>query len=171
MPGCKKDVIRPWLAGSLIFVSACAPSALATPSSPPVATSEIATCSRERLTFLVEQFFSRYNVRDLEGFLELFNWAAPAAGGGFAGYDDNPDQPHQVNDRASLAEYVRARWALDDRFPSHTSAYPAEGAAGYPLGSPTVEFTRTFTGVSQTGNAKLVCNAGLLVTVVMSSRR
>ena len=164
-------MIRSWLAGALILVAACAPSASVTVSSPPAATTEIPTCSRERLTFLVEQFFSRYNARDLEGFLNLFNWAAPAAGGGFAGYDDNPGQVHQVNDRASLSAYVRARWELDDRFPSHTSAYPAEGAAGYPVGNPTVEFTRMFMGVSQTGNAKLVCNAGLLVTVVMSSRQ
>jgi hypothetical protein len=164
-------VIRSWLAGALIFLVACAPSALVTMSSPPAATSEIPTCSRERLTFLVEEFFARYNARDIEGFLALFNWAVPAAGGGFAGYDDNPGQVHQLNDRASLFEYVRARWALDDRFVSHTSAYPVEGAAGYPLGNPTVEFTRTFMGLSQTGNAKLVCNAGLLVTVVMSSHQ
>jgi hypothetical protein len=171
VPGSNRDVVRSWLGGALILVAACAPSASVTRSSPPAATSEIPTCSRERLTFLVEQFFYRYNARDLDGFLALFNWASPAAGGGFAGYDDNPDQPHQFNDRGLLSEYVRGRWALDDRFPSHTSAYPSEGSAGYPVGNPTVEFTRTFSGASQTGNAKLVCNAGLLVGVVMSSGR
>jgi hypothetical protein len=159
------------LACGLILLVACAPSALVTSSSPPAATSQIPTCSRERLTFLVEQFFFRYNARDLEAFLALFNWTTASAGGGFAGYDDNPGEQHQLNDRASLSEYLRARWGLDDLFPSHTSAYPAEGAAGLPLGNPTVEFTRTFSGASQTGNAKLVCGAGFLIDVVMSSHQ
>jgi hypothetical protein len=164
-------MVRSWLAGTLILLVACAPPAVVTTSSPPTATSEIPTCSRERLPFLVEQFFSRYNARELEGFLALFSWAASAAGGGFAGYYDDPGQAHQLSDRATLSAYVRERWGLDDRFPSHAAAYPSEGAAGSWLGNPTVEFTRTFSGGSQTGNAKLVCNAGLLVDVVMSSRQ
>jgi hypothetical protein len=167
-------MVKAWVVVAAIALASCSPSAGVAspiPSSTPTSIAEIPQCSSARLTFLVEQFFARYNSRDLDGFLGLFNWRSPAAGGGFAGYDDNPGQVHQVNDRASLSEYVRARWELDDRFPSHTSAYPAEGAAGYPIGNPTVEFTRTFAGVSQTGNAKLVCNAGLLVTVVMSSRQ
>ena len=41
----------------------------------------------------------------------------------------------------------------------------------YPNANPTISFTRSFAGSTQTGNAKLVCNAGLLVGVVMSSSK
>jgi hypothetical protein len=117
---------------------------------------------------LVEQFFARYNARDLDGFLALFNWASPAAGGGFGSYHDNPGEVHQLLDRTSLAAYVRMRWALDDRFSIADAGRYPEGLA-YPNANPTIEFTRSFSGLTQSGNAKLVCNAGLLVAVVMSS--
>jgi hypothetical protein len=39
----------------------------------------------------------------------------------------------------------------------------------YPNANPTMSFTRSFGGVTRDGNVKLVCNAGLLVDVVMSS--
>jgi hypothetical protein len=117
---------------------------------------------------LVEQFFARYNARDLDGFLALLNWSSPAAGGGFGSYYDNPGHGQQLLDRASLSAYVRGRWALDDRF-SIDNAGPYPEGLTYPNANPTVEFTRSFSGVTQSGNAKLVCNAGLLIGVVMSS--
>jgi hypothetical protein len=163
---------RSSLAGLLLVLVACAPSGLvhlsSSPSPASSATTEIPTCSGERQKFLVEQFFSRYNARDLEGFLALFNWASPAIGGGFASYTDNPGESQQLNDRASLADYVRRRWALEDRFAIGRVDAPADAA--FPNANPTVDFARSFSGASQTGTAKLVCNAGLLVGVVMSSR-
>jgi len=163
-----------WINGSLavaILLASCASSAGVTTSSSPAAlpssTTEIVTCSRARLVFLVEQFFARYNDRDLDGFLALFNWSAPAAGGGFGSYDDNPGQRHQLIDRASLSDYVRGRWAIGDRF-SVVRIDAPEGLA-FPNANPIVEFTRSFSGQNQSGNAKFVCNAGLVVGVVMSS--
>jgi hypothetical protein len=41
----------------------------------------------------------------------------------------------------------------------------------YPNANPTISFTRLFAGSTQSGNVKLVCNAGLLVGVVMSSSK
>jgi len=165
-------MIRAWaVIAALVVLASCAPSALVTSSNsptPPTSTTEIPKCSSARLTFLVEQFFARYNARDLDGFLALFNWGAPAGGGGFGSYVDNPGQPQQLRDRASLSAYLRGRWAIDDRFSiADAGSYP-EGLA-FPNANPTVEFMRSFSGVAQSGNAKLVCNSGLLVAVVMSS--
>jgi hypothetical protein len=161
-------MVRAWAVGIALVVVSCAPPAVATSSSSPTPTTETPKCSSARLTFLVEQFFARYNARDLEGFLALFNWASPAAGGGFGSYHDNPGQVQQLSDRTLLAAYIRGRWALDDRFViADAGGYP-EGLS-YPNANPTVEFVRSFSGVTQSGNAKLVCNAGLLVGVVMSS--
>jgi hypothetical protein len=164
-------MIRVWPACVVLVLAACVPSAVVTPSSSPgspTSTIEIPKCSSARLTFLVDQFFARYNARDLDGFLALFNWESPAAGGGFGSYYDNPGQERQLSDRTSLATYLGGRWTLDDRFfPSAAGPYP-EGLT-YPNANPTVQFTRSFSGVTQSGNAKLVCNAGLLVDVVMSS--
>lgn len=164
----RRDVVRSWLACGLILLAACAPSASVTTSSPPAASTEISTCSGARQKFLVEQFFARYNARDLDGFLALFNWSSSAAGGGFGSYSDNPGQDQQLSDRASLSAYLRGRWALDDRFSIGDVAQYPNGLA-FPNANPTVAFTRSFSGVTQFGNAKLVCNAGLLVGVVMSS--
>jgi hypothetical protein len=164
-------MIRAWAVWAALVFASCAPSAPVTSSNsptPPTSTTEMPKCSSARLTFLVEQFFARYNARDLDGFLALFNWAAPAGGGGFGSYFDNPGQPQQLRDRTSLSAYVRGRWAINDRFVvADAGSYP-EGLA-YPNANPTLEFTRSFSEIAQSGNAKLVCNAGLLVDVVMSS--
>jgi hypothetical protein len=165
-------MIRAWAFGVALVLASCAPSVVVTPSSSPSAepssTAEIPKCSSARLKLLVEQFFVRYNARDLDGFLALFNWESPASGGGFGSYFDNPGQDRQLVDRASLSAYVRERWAIDDRMSMSGLGDFPEGLS-YPNANPTVEFTRSFSGVTQSGNAKLVCNAGLLVGVVMSS--
>ena len=85
-------MIRACAVAALVLAS-CASSALVTSSSspsPPASTAEILKCSSDRLVFLVEQFFARYNARDLDGFLGLFNWTSPAGGGGFSSYFDDP---------------------------------------------------------------------------------
>ncbi|HEV8534986.1 MAG TPA: hypothetical protein VGR87_04595 [Candidatus Limnocylindria bacterium] len=141
----------------------------ALPTATPGETANVPRCSGARLRFLVEQLFARYEARDLDGFLALFNWSAPAAGGGFGSYHDDPGEQHQLSDRASLADHVRGRLAIDDRFAvAAVGDYPDR--LTYPNANPTVAFTRSFANVTQAGNAKLVCNAGLLVRVVMSSR-
>lgn len=163
-------MVKAWIVCVAIALVSCSPRSVVAPpssSSAPTSTTEIPQCSSARLTFLVDQFFARYNARDLDGFLALFNWASPAAGGGFGGYHDNPGQVRQPSDRGSLSAYLRERWALDDRLSIVAAHYPEIFTP--PTANPTIEFTRTFSGVTQSGNAKLVCNAGLLVDVVMSS--
>jgi hypothetical protein len=121
------------------------------------------------LRFLAEQFFARYNARDLDGFLALFDFDAPATGGGFGDYADDPGELRQLKTRESLSEYVRARWAIEDTFVSWQIADVRDGL-NFPNANPAIAFTRRAYGATQSGNAKLVCNAGLLVGVVMSSR-
>jgi hypothetical protein len=124
--------------------------------------------SGPRLNFLANQFFVTYNARDLDGFLGLFNFSVSAAGGGFGEYFDNPGEANTSRDRVSLSDYVRRRWAMDDRFVSWSRPDMPDGL-NYPNANPTISFTRSFGGVTRDGNVKLVCNAGLLVGVVMSS--
>jgi hypothetical protein len=57
---------------------------------------------------------------------------------------------------------------MDDRFVSWSRPDMPDGL-NYPNANPTISFTRSFGGVIRDGNVKLVCNAGLLVDVVMSS--
>ena len=159
-------MVRACALSAALLLASCVPSPVVTPST--TSSSEIPKCSSARLTFLVEQFFARYNARDLNAFLTLFNWDSPAAGGGFGSYYDNPGQAQQLSDRTSLAAYLSRRWALDDRF-STSNVGPYPDGLTYPNSNATVGFTRSFSGATQSGNAKLVCNAGLLVGVVMSS--
>jgi hypothetical protein len=161
-------MVKVWTVCVVLALAACAPPGVVTPSTSPTSTIEIQKCSSARLSVLVDQFFARYNARDVDGFLALFNWESPAAGGGFGSYYDNPGEQQQFSDRTSLSTYVRGRWTLDDRF-SVVSAGPYPEGLAYPNANPTAQFTRSFAGVTQSGNAKLVCNAGLLVDVVMSS--
>src|SRR5947199_8927733 len=109
-----EGMVRACALSAALLLASCVPSPVVTPST--TSSSEIPKCSSARLTFLVEQFFARYNARDLNAFLTLFNWGAPAGGGGFGSYVDNPGQPQQLRDRASLSAYLRGRWAIDDRF-------------------------------------------------------
>lgn len=157
----------------VLLVVSCTPS-LSTdgrseaPSSTPLASTEPSCLSGRRLDFLADQFFVKYNARDLDGFLGLFNFSASAGGGGFGQYYDNPGEASTKRDRTSLSDYVQERWAIGDRFVSWSAAGMPDGL-NYPNANPTISFTRSYAGVTRDGNVKLVCNAGLLVDVVMSS--
>ncbi len=128
-------------------------------------------CSRARLEYLAESFFTSYNAHDLDGVLALFNWNAPATGAGFGSYIDNPTigGPHDLRDQAALATYLRDRFALDDRFTGHAVQYPPSPYIS-DRGNPTATFTRSFSGLSQQGFMQLDCNADLLVHVRMTSQ-
>jgi hypothetical protein len=67
-------MVRAWVVGVALVLAARVPSAVVTPSISPTSTTEISKCSSARLAFLVDQFFARYDARDLDGFLALFNW-------------------------------------------------------------------------------------------------
>lgn len=159
----------------LVLIISCTASPPSTdvrspaPSATRLAATDATCLSGRRLDFLADQFFSRYNARDLEGFLGLFNFSASAAGGGFGSYYDNAGgEVSTMADQASLSDYVRGRWARDDRFVKWSAPGMPDGL-GYPNANPTMSSTRTFGGVTRDGNVKLVCNAGLLVDVVMSA--
>jgi hypothetical protein len=130
-------MIRTCALTAALLLASCVQSPLVTPSSTPSASTstEIPKCSSARLTFLVEEFFARYDAREIDGFLALFNWATPAAGGGFESYYDNPGQEQEVYDQASLAMYIRGRWALGDRF-FIASAGPYPEGSSFPKREP-----------------------------------
>ncbi len=152
----------------LEVLAAPVPAAAVPTPTPPIRTQPAVACTRDRLTYLVEQFFSLYNKHATADLLTLFNLQLPAAAGGFADYFDNPGVPvHAVNAR-SLVAHLNQRFAIGDRFDSHTVTYPAEGATQF-TGNPIAAFTRSFSGGTQQGNMQLDCSGGLLVAVRMSS--
>jgi hypothetical protein len=137
---------------------------------PPTATQPSRTyCARPTLEVLVEAYFRSYNAHDVQGVLSLFNFRTPAAEGGFASYSDNPGDPHDLRDAEGLAAYLQTRFALDDRFTQHTVQYPPSPYIA-DRGNPTATFTRTFSGVTQTGFMQLDCNGDRLVHVRLSSQ-
>ena len=157
----------------VLVIASCAPlrsgevpSAAVSPSAP----APVTCTSGHRLDFLADEFFVRYNARDLDSFLALFNFGASAGGGGFGSYTDNFGEAKTTTDRTNLSAYVRGRWAMDDRFLSWTAASMPDGL-NYPNANPSISFKRSVAGSLQRGNAKLVCNAGLLIDVVMSSEK
>jgi hypothetical protein len=158
------------IAAVLVVVSCTSSLGTGIASTTPLASTRPACLSGQRLDFLADQFFVRYNARDMDGFLGLFLFSVPAAGGGFGSYTDNPGESRTISDRAGLSDYLRTRWAMDDRFVSWSAGGNPDGL-NYPNANPTISFTRSFAGVTHVGNAKLVCNSGLLVDVVMSSRK
>jgi hypothetical protein len=141
----------------------------------PTATTPTATqpsrtyCSRPVLEVLVESFFRSYNGHDVDGMLALFNFAVPATAGGFGRYVDNPGEPHDLRSAEDLASYLRARFALDDRFTQYTVQYPPSPYIA-DRGNPTATFSRGFGGVSQTGNILFDCSGGRFVSVRISTQ-
>jgi len=142
--------------------------AAAAPTPPTQTQSTTSSCTTARLQYLVEEFFLRYNAHHSADLVTLFNLQASAAGGGFAGYYDNPGVPVQITNAGKLLTYWELRFIAGDRFESHSASYPSEGSTP-PTANPTVSFTRSFTGGTQQGNMKLVCNGGLITDVTMSS--
>ncbi|MDQ6857662.1 MAG: hypothetical protein M3Z65_01565, partial [Chloroflexota bacterium] len=152
----------------LQVLAAPAPAlAIPTPTQPSRTQAPV-SCTHDRLVYLVEQFFTLYNKHASADLLGLFNIQQPAAAGGFSDYFDNPGVPvHAVNAR-SLMTHWDSRFAVGDRFDSHTATYPAESAVQF-TANPIATFTRSFTGGTQQGNMQLDCSGGLLVAVRMSS--
>ena len=141
--------------------------AIPTPTAP-TRTQAPVSCTHDRLVYLVEQFFTLYNKHASADLLGLFNIQQPAAAGGFSDYVDNPGVPvHAVNAR-SLVAHWDGRFAVGDRFDSHTVTYPAESAVQF-TANPIATFTRSFSGGTQVGNMQLDCSGGLLIAVRMSS--
>jgi hypothetical protein len=141
----------------------------ATPT-PPTATQPSRTyCTRPTLEVLVESYFRSYNTHDVQGVLSLFNFRVPAAGGGFSSYYDDPGAPNDLRDADGVAAYLQARFALDDRFTEHTVQYPPSPYIS-DRGNPTATFTRTFSGLSQSGSMQFDCNGDRLVHVRLSSQ-
>jgi hypothetical protein len=152
----------------LRVLAAPSPTAATATPTPPTRTQPAAGCTKDRLVYLVEQFFSHYNAHRAADLLQLFHHQVPAAGGGFSDYNDNPGVAVHITDATRLPPYWENRFASGDRFDGHTVSYPPEGSTRF-TGNPTATFTRSFDGGSQQGNMQLDCNAGLLVAVRMSS--
>jgi hypothetical protein len=152
----------------LQVLAAPSPALAVATATPPTRTQPAVGCTHDRLVYLVEQFFDRYNAHLSADLLSLFNVQVPSAAGGFEDYYDNPGVPVHATTTRSLMAYWDTRFAAGDRFDSHTVSYPPEGATRF-TANPTAAFTRSFVGGTQQGNMQLDCNAGLLVAVRMSS--
>jgi hypothetical protein len=153
----------------LEVLAAPGPAAAIATATPPTRTLGTTTsCTRDRLVYLVEEFFSRYTAHRAADLLQLFDHRGSASGGGFSDYSDNSGTPVHITDAGKLEPYWERQFAAGDRFDSHTVSYPPEGATRS-TGNPTATFTRSFTGGTQQGNLQLDCSAGLLVAVRMSS--
>jgi hypothetical protein len=152
----------------LQVLAAPSPALAVAMATPPTRTQPAVGCTHDRLVYLVEQFFDRYNAHLSADLLTLFNIQVPSAAGGFADYYDNPGVPVHATNARSLIAYWDTRFAAGDRFDSHTVSYPPEGATRF-TANPTATFTRSFGGGTQQGNMQLDCNAGLLVAVRLSS--
>jgi hypothetical protein len=152
----------------LKLVAAPAPREARPSPTLPTATQPSTSCSHDRLVYLVEQFFSRYNAHRSADLLTLFNIQVPAAGGGFGGYSDDPGVPTHITNVGRLLTYWENRFAAGDHFDSHTVTYPPEGAT-QATGNPTATFTRSFADGAQQGNMQLDCSGGLIVAIRMSS--
>lgn len=137
---------------------------------PPTATQPSRTyCSRPTLELLVESYFRSYNAHDVQGVLSLFNFRTAASAGGFSRYYDDPGQPHDLRDAPTLAAYLQARFAADDRFTEHTVQYPPSPYIA-DRGNPTAMFTRTFAGATQTGFVQFDCSGDAIVSVRVTSQ-
>src|SRR5438094_10649444 len=88
-----EGMVRACALSAALLLASCVPSPVVTPST--TSSSEIPPCASARLTFLGEQFFARYNARDLNALLTLFDWHSPAAAGRFGRYYDTPGQAQQ----------------------------------------------------------------------------
>ena len=152
----------------LQVLAAPSPAPLAVTPTPPSRTQPPVTCTRERLSYLVERFFTLYNDHHAADLTMLFKTQVPAAAGGFSDYSDNPGVPMHISTVGALITYWERRFAVGDRFDSHAVTYPPEGAT-QATGNPIATFTRSFAGGTQQGNMQLDCNGGLLVAVRMSS--
>ncbi|MDP9266690.1 MAG: hypothetical protein M3O91_11320, partial [Chloroflexota bacterium] len=152
----------------VLAAPAAANPAVASPTPPSRSQPTAAACSHDRLVYLVEEFFTRYNAHNADALLSLFNFGTPPAGGGFESYFDHPGVPRDIRDAGALISYLNSRFTIDERFTAHAVSYPPEGATRE-TGNPTAAFSRTFSGGIQQGNMQLDCNAGLLVAVRMSS--
>ena len=153
----------------LEVLAAPAPADAAASPTPPTRTPPTTTsCTHDRLVYLVEEFFARYNNHNARDLVTLFSTSVPADGGGFQDYVDDPGVQTQITQPSKLIQYWIGRFAVNDRFDTHTVSYPPAGATSV-TGNPTATFTRSFAGGAQQGNAKFACGGGLLVAVVMSS--
>jgi hypothetical protein len=152
----------------LQVLAAPTPAATIATPTPPTRTEPSVGCTQERLVYLVEGFFTMYNAHHSADLGNLFKTQLPAAAGGFSDYSDDPGVPVHFSNTGKLLAYWDQRFAVGDRFDTHTVTYPPVGAT-QATGNPTATFTRSFVGGTQQGNIQFDCSGGLLVAVRMSS--
>lgn len=119
------------------------------------------------MQYLVDEFFRAYNSRDSAALLALFQFEASPA----FSYQDAPSgrRAEVMVRREEIAEYLRRRWALGDRFSDIQVAPPDQDVAHYPDANPGGDFTRHVSGGVERGSLKMVCAEGRLIGVVMQS--
>lgn len=131
------------------------------PSVAPTGTLELrGSCTKQTATRLVEDFFVKWNDRDVGGVARLFS-------SGVSFHDNVAGQQMMFVGQEALRRYLTDRFALDDRFSDVIAAIPDNPSPA--RANPTVSFVRRVGTVTYRGNAKLVCADDVLRDVVMSA--
>jgi hypothetical protein len=145
-----------WVVGGGIGLGGVGPPRVA-----PTGTPELrGSCTKQTATRLVEDFFVKWNDRDVGGVARLF-------GSGVSFHDNVAGQQTMFVGQEALRRYLTDRFALDDRFSDVIAAIPENPSPA--SANPTVSFVRRVGTVTYRGNAKLVCADDVLRDVVMSA--
>jgi hypothetical protein len=117
------------------------------------------SCSKQTAARLVDDFFARWNNRDVVGTAALFSAS-------FSFNDNIANERTTLGDRSALQRYLADRFALGDRFSNIVAQIPDNPSPA--RANPTVSFMRNVGTTTYRGNAKLVCVDDLLRELVMS---
>jgi hypothetical protein len=128
------------------------PVATSTPQSP--------DCSRETVVVLVQSFFETWNSGQVGALRALL-------GPGFLIDDGIDGRRSRINSDETLATYLAQRGARGDRFEDLRADVPANPSPT--SANATIAFRRLAGGTTYKGNAKIVCVANRISTVVMTS--
>ncbi len=144
------------------------PVAAPTPTAPDRTQPPATVCSTERVTYLVDTFFQAYNAHNPDGVITLMAFGSSALGGGFTDYVDNPGVPTNITSLRTLIKYLNDRFGMNDTFSNVRTTYPPSGSTST-VANPIGTFSRTFAGLTQTGNFQIDCNADRIVGVRIRS--
>jgi hypothetical protein len=118
------------------------------------------SCTRQTAARLVEEFFAKWNDRDVAGVARIFSPSVSF-------HDNVAGHSALLSGQDELRLYLTGRFELDDRFSNVIADIPENPSPT--AANPTVSFMRSVGTATYRGNAKLVCVDDLLSDVVMSA--
>lgn len=132
------------------------------PQASPTGTPAIpGSCTKQTAPRVVEEFFVKWNDRDVGGVTSLFS-------SDLSFHDNVAGSQAMLLGHEALRRYLADRFLLGDRFSNVAADIPENPSPA--RANPTVSFLRSVGGTTYRGNAKLVCGDGLLRDVVMSAQ-